>query len=248
VLPFFDMTWKEVEALDRRRTVAILPTGAVEAHGPHLPLGTDGVIAKAMAEEGGRRLAEAGVPSVILPTFHYTAAPFAKSFPGTLSVRPETVTALVVDLAAALAGSGFRGLAIANAHLDPTHLGSLHKALQEIDTNEEFCIAFPDLTRRRWAGRLTEEFLSGACHGGQYEGSIVMAARPDLVRDEIRRNLPPNPSSLVTAIREGKTSFEEAGGPRAYFGTPAQASAAEGQKTLQILGEILEEAVVESLG
>lgn len=250
--PFIDLTWKDAEALDRGRTVAILPTGAVEAHGPHLPLGTDGVIARAMAEEGGRRLAAAGVKTVLLPALHYTAAPFAAGFPGTLSVRPETVTALVVDLAAALRGSGFRGLAIANAHLDPAHLGSLEEAVRQIEaggdsSSEKLAVAFPNLARRRWAGRLTEEFLSGACHAGRYEGSIVLAARPELVRNEIRGRLPANPASLSTAIREGKGTFEEAGGPRAYFGAPAEATAEEGRETIRALGQILEESVLEAL-
>lgn len=243
---FIDRTWTEIDALDRGRTVAILPTGAVEAHGPHLPLGTDGVIAEAMAREGQQRLA-AEVPSVILPALHYTAAPFAEGFAGTLSIRAETATALVVDVATALAKSGFRGLALANAHLDPAHLRSLHSAVREIEAAGELLVAFPDLTRRRWASRLTEEFLSGACHAGQYETSIVMAARPELVKDEVRRELAPNPSSLVTAIQGGKTTFGEAGGPQAYFGVPAQASAEEGRETIRVLGDILREAVLEAL-
>ncbi|MCB1037212.1 MAG: creatininase family protein, partial [Acidobacteria bacterium] len=158
----FDLTWTEVEALDRGRTVALLPVGAVEAHGPHLPLGTDGVIARAMAEEGGRRLQEAGVETVILPSLHYTAAPFAASFPGTLSVRPKTVKALIGDLAAALLASGFRGLAIVNAHLDPTHLQCLEEAAAAA-AQDGLVVAFPNLARRRWARLLTEEFKSGAC-------------------------------------------------------------------------------------
>lgn len=243
----FDLTWKEAEALDRARTVAILPVGAVEAHGPHLPLGTDVVIAETMAREGVRQLRAAGVPAVVLPPLHYTAAPFAEAFPGTLSLRPETVTAVVVDLAAALAGSGFRGLAVANAHLDPAHLASLHAAVEEITAGGRIAVAFPDLTRRRWAERLTEEFRSGACHAGQYEGSIVLAARPDLVRREIQGKLAPNPSSLATAIRQGKATFDEAGGPEAYFGTPARASEAEGRETLRTLGKILEESVLDAL-
>jgi creatinine amidohydrolase len=55
--------------------------------------------------------------------------------------------------------------------------------------------------------------------------------------------LPPNPASLSRAIREGKMEFEEAGGPRAYFGYPAQATAEEGRATIEVLGAILDEAV-----
>ncbi|MDX1396718.1 MAG: creatininase family protein, partial [Gemmatimonadota bacterium] len=52
-----DATWERVRDLDRSRAIAILPTGATEAHGPHLPTDTDVVIADAMAEAGGRTLA-----------------------------------------------------------------------------------------------------------------------------------------------------------------------------------------------
>jgi creatinine amidohydrolase len=90
-------------------------------------------------------------------------------------------------------------------------------------------VTFPDITRKPWAVRLTAEFKSGACHAGQFETSIVMAERPDLVRESIRVTLDPNPTSLSQAIREGKKTFEEAGGPSAYFGFPRGASAAEGR-------------------
>ena len=71
-----------------------------------------------------------------------------------------------------------------------------------------------------------------------------MAARPDLVRENIRKGLPHNSKSLSTAIRSGVKSFEEAGGPSAYFGYPADAAGQEGKATIEILGSILEEAVL----
>ena len=232
------MTWEEVAGLPSP-PVAVLPVGAVEAHGPHLPLATDVIIAEAMAREGGARLAARGHEVVLLPALAYTAAPFAAAFAGTLSLRPETATALVVDIR--------RALAVANAPLDPTHLGSLHAAVRELRETTPLAVAFPDLTRKPWAPRLTEEFRTGACHAGRFEGSVVLAERPEWVRDAIRTALPPNWSSLSVAIREGKRTFEEAGGPRAYFGDPAAASAAEGRATVAALGEILAEAVEEAL-
>jgi creatinine amidohydrolase len=60
--------------------------------------------------------------------------------------------------------------------------------------------------------------------------------------------LPGNPASLSRAIRGGKRSFEEAGGPRAYFGFPAEATAGEGRATVEVLGGILEDAVRAELG
>lgn len=242
-----DMTWQEVRDLGPARTVAVLPIGALEAHGPHLPLATDVVIAEAMARAGAKRIESDALRAVLLPALPYTAAPFGAAFPGTLSPAPETVTALVVDLARELTRHGFAALAIANAHLDPAHLASLAEASSRARAERLLPIACPDLTRRPNATRLGEEFQSGACHAGRFEGSVVMAVRPDLVREALRGALAPNPASLSKAIRNGARTFAEAGGGEAYFGAPAEATAAEGAATIEELGEILAEAVREAL-
>ena len=241
------LTWEEVRDLDREKTVAILPVGAVEAHGPHLPLETDVVIAKAMARAGGEKLAARGHPVVLLPALPYTAARFAAAFPGTITISTVTVTALIVDIARSLSQQGFRLLAIANAHLDPEHLTALTEAVKIARADRLLAVVFPDLTRKPWGSRLGDEFKSGACHAGQFESSIVIAEQPALVRDDTRRSLAPNPSSLSQAIKTGKRTFAEAGGPRAYFGDPAAASSEEGRRTIAVLGSILEEAALAEL-
>src|SRR5262245_35112773 len=161
-----DLTWEEVRDLDRARTVAVLPVGAIEAHGPHLPLATDVVIAQAMARSGAARIAARGHGVVLLPALSFTAAPFAAAFTGTLSVAAATVTALVLDLARELTRHGFQGLAVANAHLDPAHLGALATVETRARDQHLIPVACPDLSRKPWAPRLTEEFRSGACHAG----------------------------------------------------------------------------------
>ncbi len=67
--------------------------------------------------------------------------------------------------------------------------------------------------------------------------------KTDAVRDEVRQSLTPNPQSLSQAIKAGKRTFDAAGGPRAYFGDPAAATADEGARLIDALGAILEEAV-----
>lgn len=238
------MTYEEVAALDRSKVVALLPVGATEAHGPHLPLHTDVIIAEAMASRAAAKLGEAGLSGLVLPPLGYTAAAFASDFPGTLSVDPALVTGLIVSLAKSLTRQGFRALALANAHLDPAHIGSLHAAVEGAKTASLLPVVYPDVTRKPWALRLTDEFKSGACHAGQYESSVVMAARPEWVRDGLRAGLDDNPASLSVAIRAGKSSFADAGGPRAYFGYPRHASAAEGEATIETLGGLLAEAVL----
>ena len=241
------MTWTSVRALPVERTIAILPTGAIEAHGPHLPLGTDIVIAEAMAHAGAERLSARDRHVLILPTLPVSPAPFAAAFAGTISTPAESTTQMVIAIARSLASHGIAITAIANAHHDPVHVDALRAAESGIAVEARARLVFPDLTRRRWAQRLTEEFQSGACHAGRYESSIVLAAQPDAVATAVMRALAPNPRSLVDAIRSGHKSFAEAGGPDAYFGFPAEASAEEGRQIIEMLGAILEEAVLEAL-
>lgn len=241
------LTWEEIRALDRGRTLALLPVGATEAHGPHLPLDTDVTIAGAMAESAGRRLAALGLEALVLPPLAYTPAGFAAAFPGTIDIEPGVLAGLVVGIATGLHRAGVGALAIANSHLDPTHLEALHAAVDAIRDRGLLAVAFPDLTRRPWGSRLGEEFRSGACHAGRYEGSIVLARTPERVRRDVMAGLPANPASLSEAIREGATTFRQAGGERAYFGWPADATPEEGEATIETLGAILAEAVAEAV-
>ena len=227
--------------------MAILPVGAIEAHGPHLPLGTDTIIAIAMARAGAQRLASEGLGAVLLPPISYGPAPFARGFAGTLSIAASALRDLLLETARELTRLEFRALGIANAHLDPAQRAALTEATERAAMEHLLPVACPDLTRRTVAARLSDEFRSGACHAGRFEGSILLAERPELVREDIRNALPPNPASLSTAIRAGVTSFEQAGGPRAYFGWPADATEEEGRATVETLGAILAEAVHEAL-
>ena len=238
------LTWQEAGGTDRDRTVVILPIGALEAHGPHLPVATDVWIAEAMARAGADKLAARGMDVLLLPVLAYTSAPFAADFPGTVSIDPAAVTAQIAGLIESLVRHDFEVLALANAHLDPSHITALQSAVDAARQNKRMRIVFPDVTQRPWALRLTAEFKSGACHAGRYETSVIMALRPDLVHEEIRQRLPPNAKSLSAAIAAGQKSFVEAGGPRAYFGSPSEATPEEGRATIAALGAILEEAVM----
>ena len=196
-----------------------------------------------MARAGAKRLGARDKVVLILPALAYTAAGFGAAFQGTLSISRVTVTALVVDLARSLTDQGFRLLALANVHLDPEHVTALNEAVKVAQADRLLPIIFPDLTRKPWGTRLGEEFKSGACHAGRFETSIVLREQADAVRDEVRQSLAPNPQSLSQAIKAGKRTFEAAGGPRAYFGDPAAATADEGARLIDALGAILEEAV-----
>jgi len=238
---FAHRTWIELrDLLNQSKPCAlILPAGSTEAHGPHLPLSTDVIIAEEMAFRAARALESRGEVALTLPPLAYSVTDFSEGFAGSVSIRAETATALARDILLSLIqqkpGQGFKRIAIANAHLEPAHIATLRAACEAVKAETGVEIAFPDVTRRRWAKMLTEEFQSGACHAGQYEGSLVLSARPELVREEIRLALEPKLISLSQAIRAGARSFIEIGGDQAYFGNPAAATAEEGNRVFDIL-------------
>src|SRR6185436_6491222 len=94
-----EMTWTEVDEAIKERPVALVPVGAIEAHGPHLPVSTDTLIALEMARRGAKKLKDHGVPALILPPVFYTVSDFGADFAGTLSISPETSVALLRDVA-----------------------------------------------------------------------------------------------------------------------------------------------------
>ncbi len=238
------LSWPAFRSLPRQRLLAVLPLGALEAHGPHLPLGTDVAIADAMARAGSARLARRGFEVVLFPPLPFAPAPFAAAFEGTVDVEPSVTTLLIKGIAESAARHGARATVVANAHHDPAHVHAIRDAVRQVTDAGTGFVVFPDLTRRQWAARLTEEFQSGACHAGRYESSIALATDPAHVDVKTMTTLPENPRSLVDAIRQGLQTFAGAGGPEAYFGAPADATAAEGREIIERLGAILEEAVL----
>ena len=238
---FAHRTWSELhDLLNQSKPCAlILPVGSTEAHGPHLPLSTDVIIAEEMAARAARTLGSRGESALTLPPLAYSVTDFSEGFAGSVSIRAETATALAREILLSLIRQGFKRIAIANAHLEPAHIATLRAACEAIKAETGVEIAFPDVTRRRWAQMLTEEFQSGACHAGQYESSLVLSARPELAREEIRLTLEPKLISLSQAIRAGARSFIEIGGDQAYFGNPAAATAEEGDRIFDILAEMI---------
>jgi creatinine amidohydrolase len=233
-------TWTEAEALLGPRTVALLPIGSTEPHGPHLPLDTDVTIALAQARRAAERLAESGVEAVVLPPLAYGLTNYTAGFAGRVTIRPGTLWALCEDIVVALEQQGVRQVVFANAHLEPEHVRVLRGvALDHAERGPGRAqVVFPDNTRRRWAETLGEEFQGGDCHAGRYESGLVLAAAPEDVREDERRALAPVAIDLLTKMKTGVRSFREAGATEAYCGDPAAASAGEGREMLERLADM----------
>ncbi len=234
-----DLTWKDAAAAITPRTVALWPMGAIEAHGPHLPLATDVIISGETAARAAAKLPD----SLLLPALAFSPAAYAGAFAGTLSLTEATASAQIAEVAASLASHGVKKLALVNSHVDPANLAAIRSAAARVTSLK---LVFPDITRKPWVLRLPDEFKKGGAHAGFFETSLVMAARPDLVREDLRRKLPRVDVNLGEKIRNGAKTFHECGGPEAYFGDPASASAEEGRRLYDVLAGIVVDAVTEA--
>lgn len=239
-----EMTWTEVDEALKDRPVALLPVGAVEAHGPHLPLNADTVIATEMARRGAAKLKEHGIQALIVPPVYFTVADFGADFAGTISLPAETATALLRDVSVAVA-KRFRCVAFVNIHLEPRHIECLKAAVEEA-RKAGASVCYADLTKKRWAESMGPVFQMGD-HAGAWETSLMLAAAPALVRERERISLAPI-EGLMPGLKRGAKTFVEAGGDEAYFGDPTAASAEDGEAYFEALSEVLCLSVMEHLG
>ena len=227
-----------------RTTVALLPVGAVEPHGPHAPLGTDTVISAGMCRRAARSLAgDRDVGLIVAPPLSYGVTRYGGAFPGAVGVSEATLHALVGDVCIALMRQGVRGVVIVNNHFEPEHVATLRRAADALPR-----VRLLDLTRRAHAARLTQEFRDGSCHAGRYETSLVLADAPALLDRERMASLPAVPVDMPAAMAAGARDFTAMGMTDAYCGAPAEATAQEGEATFEALTAMLVEAVRELAG
>jgi creatinine amidohydrolase len=212
--------------------VALWPVGAIEPHGPHAPLGTDTMISVGMCERAAARLHNA----IVLPPLPFGVTRYGAAFAGAIGISEQTLRAIVLDVAKAVADNGIRRLVIVNNHFEPEQVATLRAAADDAGA------LYLDLVRRRNAQRLTDEFRRGSCHAGRYETSLVLADAPELV-DPVVNELPGNEVDMPAAMAAGRTDFLAMGMDRAYCGAPAEATAQEGRETFDTLTDMLVELV-----
>lgn len=221
----------------------LLPVGSTEPHGPHLPLATDAILSDEVCLRAAQALRDVGVSAVAAPTLPYGVTRYAQDFSGATSLSPETTARVIEELLAAWRAMGFACVCVVNNHLEPEHVEALARGVERVPG-----AVFANQLTRRWGRTLSAEFKRGDCHAGSYETSLVLASRPDLVRDDVRAGLAPVPISLSDAIRAGRTTFKAMGAERGYFGAPAEGTLAEGDAMYARLVEMVVTEVRESLG
>jgi creatinine amidohydrolase len=236
-----ELTWPTAKALlENRLTVGLLPIGAIEAHGPHLPLGTDVFLSLELCGRIAQQL-DAQRPCLILPPITFSVTRFAAGFAGTISLNPATAEALLTGVIASLHRHGLQTVALVNSHLEPEHVELLAGIWRKITAPR---LVFVNHCRRPWALELGEEFKSGDCHAGAYETSLLLASRyAEFVNVEAARGLPPVNLGLVSKMKSGVATFEAMGAEQAYFGDPARASTEAGERLWEVLVRMWVEAI-----
>jgi creatinine amidohydrolase len=201
-----DATWPEVEAAGP--TLLLVPLGATEQHGPHLPLGTDTTIALALAT-----MAATGLPGAsVAPPLAYGSSGEHQDFPGTISIGAEATELVLVELGRS-ACETFDRLLFVNAH--GGNAAPLAAAVARL--REEGRDA------RAWSPR-----FGGDAHAGRTETSLMLALA------EVRSDLAAagNDAPLAELIDRLRTEGVRPVSPNGVLGNPEGASAAEGHALL----------------
>ena len=191
-----ELTTEDVAALDRARTVAVLPVAAVEQHGPHLPLGTDaiinvGVLARALSQ------APADSPIVVLPLLSVGASGEHRDFAGTLSLAARTLLDLVTEVAEGIVRAGLRKLVLFNSHGGQPQV--LEMAAQDLRTRHGMIVVVANAWRMMDRDSvLPPAEREAGLHAGGFETALMLHLRPDLVRKDKIRDFPSKARALET--------------------------------------------------
>lgn len=215
--------------------LVILPVGATEQHGRHLATGTDALLA-ATTSERAAELAEAaaGRPIVLAPALNVGASDHHRPFGGTLSLAPETLLAVLLDLARSVAASGGRRLVIVNGHGGNSGLCSA--AAAAASARHDIAVAYLDY----WCGVADEAGVPG--HAGEFETSLVLALRPELVSAAKPRDDVPAPPTVPHADLHSARIWRDIDG---YTDRPERATAEQGEQRLDAIVSVLAQRFVE---
>jgi creatinine amidohydrolase len=235
-----ELTWTEIDELERDRTLFILPVGMLEQHGPHLPVGADTLAvvyeANAVAQRVSRASSRWNV--VLMPAIPYGHSGANQLgglpiHPGTYALRQSTFRSLLADIGSQLAQNGFKWIFVLNGHGAPSHGIATDEACDFV--SQRFGVTMLDVTAlfradpqiQARGAETNERFFSAPeiaslgmdVHAGVGETAGMLAVRPDLVRTDYR-TLPSQAGGSLEELRAVATSP----GWQGYFSSPALAT------------------------
>ena len=245
ILKVEELSFPAIDALDRERTLIILPVGILEEHGPHLPVGADSLAVLYEADGASKRVSRA-LPEwniVMMPALNYGnsgANTLGGIFvhPGTYAIRQSTLRSVVADIGGQLAQNRFKWIFVLNGHGAPTHNIALNEACDFV--SDTFHVTMLHLTAifrgdaaiQSKGNEIDARFFSAAdlesfgmdVHAGVSETSGMLAVRPDLVPASYRE-LPPRAGRSLEELRRVAASP----GWQGYLSAPGRATAEYGR-------------------
>jgi creatinine amidohydrolase/Fe(II)-dependent formamide hydrolase-like protein len=238
-----EMNTEQIRALDRQRTVVVLPGGILEQHGPYLPSFTDGYRNERLTQDlADAIVARPGWSVLVFPLIPLGVGGANEiggkySFSGTYAVRMATLRAVLMDLATELGDQGFKWIFVVHSHGSPNHQLALDQASDYFhDTYggrmvNLFGLIRPELLKVSQDLMSDEERKADETaidHGAMRETSEVLFLHPELVNPGFR-------SATPYRTRDPKHAADVASGGNwpGYFGSPSAASAAYGAKYWQ---------------
>jgi creatinine amidohydrolase len=250
-----DYTTLDFADIDFKRALAVLPLGAIEQHGPHLPLCVDAVLADSILHLALSKLHDQGypVPLWVLPSLTVGYSPEHSDFEGTLSLSLNTTIALWTDMAASVSRTGFQKLFFFNAH--GGHDGLLDAV--GIDIRARTGLNVYHTSWYKLVDRALLESLFGAenmpydIHAGAIETSMMLYLRPDLVRMDLAQNFESSTMERDQQskwIGRGRSKFawlSQDLHPSGASGNSAEATAEKGQILVEASALALSELILE---
>lgn len=227
-------------------SVFVLPIGSVEQHGHHLPVATDTILVDAVANLGAERVDD-DVPILVGPPFWGGFSPHHLPFGGTMTLEFETMLAALEELVAAVLANGFDAVVLLNGHGgNKSVIGAATSTIgTEHPETEVLGITYFDLVAS-FADEIRDSEVGGMAHGGEFETSLMLYLRPELVREDAMEA-----SNLDEPYDHGDRDLLETGPLSVYrgfdeysnsgaIGDPTVASAEKGDRFYERLGDELE--------
>ena len=256
-----DMTWLEVERAARNGAVVLWGLGVIEEHGPHLPLGTDVYLPYAALKLARRRLADRGVEALIAPPFYWGINNVTGSFPGSFTVRPDTMRALMLDVFSSLRKDGLETIFCISGQGDALHNQTMAEAIRrgraEIGVRAYFVVGSAWAERLGFAGSDAQFLIYPSSpppapfadvHAGAGETSMGWGFFPDVVRADVVRTLRSTdlgPDDLAEWRRGWSNARRKT--PLGYLGDPSAADPERGRMLLEGQADLVAEAILTKL-
>ena len=229
-----ELTWPEARDRFRQVDIALLSVGAIEQHGPHLPLDTDAFDAEYLALQVAEACSDP--KPLVLPTIPYGVSYHHDDFQGTVSISNDTLARLVYDVGMSAAHNGIKKLVIINGH--GGNSPALNHAAQMINRDAHIFVCV-DTGETSDVDIYALVESPNDVHAGEIETSTSLAIRPDLIKmDQACREVPEFSSRYLDfTSKRGVLWYAHTRkiSKSGVMGDPTKASAAKGKKIWEII-------------